>query len=124
MRNFIVFAAVAACLSCGGGGGTTPETQTKTSSTSGAVVLCSSSMGPLAGPLTGVDAGDVQGCQTGGQCMYVSSPPPGGQAGPCTEILDDSGNGGMVNCPQTTFVPGWECVYSTGVAGPGGNGGH
>jgi len=123
MRNFICSGTIAACLAACSSGATQSEGQTKISAVAGDVVLCSSSRGPLAGPLSTIaDAGDVQGCQPGGQCIYVTSPPPGGgQGGNCTETLDDSGNGGVVNCPQTSFVPSWQCVYSTGSAGPSGH---
>jgi hypothetical protein len=88
-----IFAGVTVmCLAaCSGGGAQAP---TKTSS-SADTVLCSSSAGPLIGPANTLgDAGDVQECRPGGQCLSVTTP---GQ-----------GSG-----------PGWTCVYASGSSNAG-----
>jgi hypothetical protein len=88
MQN-CTFAGMAAIALTGCGSGTT-EARMKT--TAADTVWCSSSAGPLAGPAgTVVDAGDVQECGAGGQCLYITAPGQG--AGPA-----------------------WTCVYASGTS--------
>jgi hypothetical protein len=82
---------------CGAGTSAPNEPQGVQSSSQG--VLCSATQGALVGPPgTLVDAGDVQQCGLGGQCVNTALAP--------------GGNGG------------WGCVYESGYSGvDGGDGG-
>jgi|HubBroStandDraft_1064217.scaffolds.fasta_scaffold26153_4 hypothetical protein len=111
-------ALLAGCAACGGGSGATEQVVKSAASDT---VRCSASMGPMVGPNdTLVDAGDVQECGPGGQCL--SGPFPGPQP-VCTVITEPSdGAPGTVQCPPSSG-PTWACVYQSGQASPGGDGG-
>jgi hypothetical protein len=83
---------------CGGGGANASGNVTSADT----VILCSATMGPIAGKpgqnLDAGDAGDLQECQPGGQCTYVTSPPPGPE--PACDVGGGSGHdGGLVVTP-------------------------
>jgi hypothetical protein len=86
--------------------------------------LCSASTGPIAGPSSAaVDAGNIQVCQPGGQCLYVADPIPGPQlACDASDGVDEAG-AHVLNCPSVASVPGWACVYVGGASGVGRDGG-
>ena len=105
---------------CGGGGANASGNVTSADT----VILCSATMGPIAGKpgqnLDAGDAGDLQECQPGGQCTYVTSPPPGPEPACDASTPPSDGGIGLVNCPQAPFVPYWGCVYVGGGSGDGG----
>ncbi len=116
-------AVILGWLTACGGGGTTASTSGEVTSAD-TVILCSATTGPIAGKpgqsLDAGDAGDLQECQPGGQCEYMTSPPPGGQAACDSSTPPSDGGVGLVNCPQAPFVPYWGCVYVGGGSGDGG----
>ena len=97
MRIWILIVAAFCLAACSGG--TTAVSQ-KSQSTAVTQVFCSSTVGPVAGPSDADDAGDVQGCQPGGQCLLGGIAPGFPQPG-----------------------PSWSCVYEAGVGKPGDDGG-
>jgi hypothetical protein len=121
MRSINVAAAIVACVAaCGGNGGSISQPVTKAGASD--TVRCSASAGPLVGPAdTLIDAGDVQECGPGGQCLSGAFP---GPQGVCTTVKEPSdGSPGEVSCPPSSSGPMWSCVYASGVASPGDDGG-
>ena len=111
LRVVVAIGAISCLAACSGGGGGAVQPKAQSAAVQG--VLCSSSMGPLPEGVDAGDAGDVEGCQPGGQCLLVGGSPGSGSCG--------YRDGGFV-CPSSSS-PSWSCVYSGGMGGPGGDGG-